>query len=150
MTFISQYTFALLSLISILWLSTEMDKVTEFLVVFDYQQDYFLVLKSAHNFGLSLSFLEEYSGWMLNIIPLISIIVIGLLETTSRVGALGKWLALVGGIANFGDRLYHGYVVDYLWVGIGGYKFPFVFNVADVLITVGAFLLIFSILFQKD
>lgn len=53
-------------------------------------------------------------------------------------------IILAGGIGNFIDRIFRGYVVDYIYfVPI---NFPS-FNLADVCITVGCILLLFYILF---
>lgn len=49
---------------------------------------------------------------------------------------------LFGGIlGNLFDRIFRGYVIDYLSIRAFGYLFP-VFNLADVLITVGVILMI--------
>ena len=49
-----------------------------------------------------------------------------------------------GAVGNIIDRLYQGYVVDFLDVYIGSYHWP-TFNVADSFISIGVVLLIFSI-----
>ena len=49
-----------------------------------------------------------------------------------------------GAIGNIIDRLYQGYVVDFLDVYIGNYHWP-TFNVSDSFISLGVILLIFSI-----
>lgn len=57
---------------------------------------------------------------------------------------------LIGGIlGNLFDRLFRGYVVDYVSILLFGYSFP-IFNLADVLITTGViFMIICSILDDK-
>lgn len=56
-----------------------------------------------------------------------------------------------GGIGNLIDRIFRGYVVDMFDFIIFGYDFP-VFNVADILIVVGTFLLMLGIMLygEKD
>ncbi len=55
-----------------------------------------------------------------------------------------------GAIGNFIDRIKLGYVVDFIAFDFGAYSFPR-FNMADIYITVSAFLLIFLLLFYyKD
>lgn len=56
---------------------------------------------------------------------------------------------LIGGIiGNLIDRIFHGYVIDYLDFNIFGYNFP-VFNLADMCIVIAAFLIIIMI-FKGD
>ena len=55
-------------------------------------------------------------------------------------------LIVSGGIGNLIDRLFLGYVVDFIWVSF----FPPVFNFADCCVTVGAVMLPIAILFFKD
>lgn len=56
---------------------------------------------------------------------------------------------LFGGIlGNLIDRIFRGYVVDYVSLNIFGYNFP-IFNLADVLITIGVILL-FIITIRND
>lgn len=72
----------------------------------------------------------------------------------------GKWLnaalALIisGALGNFIDRIFLGYVRDMIHViiNIGGKEyFPYIFNVADMALVVGAIMLILDILFiDKD
>lgn len=55
---------------------------------------------------------------------------------------------LLGGIfGNLIDRIVRGYVIDYVALNIFGYSFP-IFNLADVLITVGVLLI--SVCYLKD
>ena len=54
-----------------------------------------------------------------------------------------------GGIGNFIDRIFRGFVIDFFDARIFGYNFP-VFNVADILIVVGAIGFAFLTLIIKE
>ena len=57
---------------------------------------------------------------------------------------------LFGGIiGNLIDRIFYGYVIDFLDFTIFGYDFP-VFNFADICIVSGIFLLIIAICKKED
>lgn len=53
-----------------------------------------------------------------------------------------------GIIGNLMDRMIRGYVIDYLDFTILGYSFP-IFNLADITIVIGAFLLIINIYWSE-
>jgi signal peptidase II len=57
-------------------------------------------------------------------------------------------LILAGALGNQVDRIFRGYVIDFLDFYIGSYHWPS-FNVADSCITVGAGLLVFIFFFKK-
>lgn len=71
---------------------------------------------------------------------------------TKKITQLNKitYGLLLGGVfGNMLDRIFKGYVVDYISVNIFGYMFP-IFNLADILITVSVFILIINIIFKKN
>jgi signal peptidase II len=74
-----------------------------------------------------------------------------ILKTTLPVSmAIGLSLICGGGIGNLIDRFWHdGHVVDFLYMGIGSLHTG-IFNLADVAITAGAFLLVISGRRRKD
>lgn len=59
---------------------------------------------------------------------------------------LAAALVLAGALGNLGDRLLNGAVTDFILVRF----FPFVFNVADVAITIGGILLVARMVFAQD
>ncbi len=106
-------------------------------------------LTRLHNSGAAFSFLAGASGWQrwffVVIASLVAVLIIFWLARMRpfghRILAAGLALVLGGAIGNVIDRVWHGWVVDFLSVHWGDAYFP-AFNVADSAITVGAALLI--------
>jgi signal peptidase II len=70
-------------------------------------------------------------------------------KTLDRLAVTALALVFAGGASNLGDRVvYGGYVVDYVQLGIGWLRTG-VFNIADMAIMAGAFILLFDA-FRKD
>lgn len=140
------------------------------LVILDQWSKYMAVLHLKNTDGISLipgvfklHYLENRGsafGMMQNqkvffiIFTIIALIVIMLIYTRipdhKRMLPL-KWIAVfiyAGAIGNFIDRIRQSYVVDFFYFEL--IDFP-IFNVADIYVTVSAFLLIFLVLFYyKD
>ena len=110
----------------------------------------------AHNYGASFSFLADAGGWQrwgLSAIALgASIFIIAwLLRLPRRQMLLGAALACIlgGAVGNGYDRITLGYVVDFISVYYGEWRFA-TFNVADVALNVGALLIVIDILRGKS
>lgn len=97
------------------------------------------------NFGL-FDGGSDAARWVL--IGLAILICAAVLFWSSR-APLGLWgsaasgLLIGGALANVFDRLFYGYVLDFLNMSCCGITNPFVFNLADVFIFVGAIGLVF-------
>jgi len=65
-------------------------------------------------------------------------------KNLSTLSQFGFVLIIAGGIGNLIDRAYYGYVVDFMNMGLGPYLRTGIFNIADVAIIIGMFILIFS------
>ncbi len=68
---------------------------------------------------------------------------------SERAARLGLALICGGALGNIVDRLARGYVVDFIDMSVGSFHWP-TFNVADSCISIGAVLLIFSVLFRRS
>jgi len=114
----------------------------------------FFNLVLAHNTGAAFSFLARADGWQRWFFTALAIAVcvfiLGLLRmhAAKKLFCCGLALILGGAVGNVIDRLWHGYVIDFLdfhWSFLSplfyGGHFP-AFNVADSAITVGAALII--------
>ncbi len=60
--------------------------------------------------------------------------------------SFAETLIIVGGTGNFFDRLFYGGVVDYIHVHYGAWSFP-IFNIADICVVVGVFLIVIQTIF---
>lgn len=74
------------------------------------------------------------------------IIFLFLKKPTSKLLNVAFILIIGGGIGNLIDRIFYGYVVDYLSISF----FPPVCNFADYCVTIGAFLLVIYLIFITD
>lgn len=59
-------------------------------------------------------------------------------------------LILGGAIGNLIDRLAYGQVVDFIEIGFAEWRWPYIFNIADIGVTIGMIILIVLTLFEKE
>jgi signal peptidase II len=105
-------------------------------------------LTMAHNHGAAFSFLAQAGGWqrwffivLAIVISTVLLVWLSKLKPEAKLEAVSLSLILGGAIGNVIDRIYYGYVIDFLDVYIGNSHWP-AFNVADAAICIGAVLLI--------
>jgi len=101
-----------------------------------------LVYNPGAAFGLHLG---EYSRWIFMVLTVGALFILGRLYRATRDGDLVRTLAIAlvcaGAVGNLIDRIRSAQgVVDFIDVGIGDARWP-TFNVADMAVSVGAFLL---------
>ncbi len=96
-------------------------------------------LTNVHNDGAAFSILSGNIIFLI-LMTIISLVVIYLLfikdRTISKIENIFISMLLGGIVGNFIDRLFHGYVIDYLETIIINYHFP-IFNFADICIVLG-------------
>lgn len=111
----------------------------------------FFSLYFVKNTGAAFSILENNTTF-LTIITVIFILVIDNLIKKEKkfngISIIALGLVLGGMFGNLIDRIIHHGVIDYLSFKILGYSFP-IFNLADIGITVGVFLLLIGMLKQE-
>ena len=111
----------------------------------------FLSFIYVKNYGVAFSMLFGNRIIILLLSILLTMFIIYLIKgdyNTKKITQLNKitYGLLLGGVfGNMLDRIFKGYVVDYISVNIFGYMFP-IFNLADILITVSVFILIINII----
>ena len=112
--------------------------------------DIYLIL----NTGIAFSLFDDggTSGrWLLVIlVSLVCIYLIYILitESLSQYESIAMILILSGGIGNLIDRIFRGYVIDFINFYYDNYSF-YIFNFADTFITIGVIIYIFAMLNSK-
>ncbi len=124
-----------------------------------FQQIYitsFFNITKAYNYGAAFSFLDNAGGWQRWFFTAISLIVSIVLSVwLYRMTRAEKWhslsiaLILGGAVGNLIDRVWYGYVVDFIQVHWNESYFPS-FNIADAAISCGTVILLFLTFFEKN
>lgn len=120
----------------------------------------FFNIVHVYNYGAAFSFLASMGGWQRYFFALISIVLslvfLVLLLKTKKEDTwlrLSYTLFIAGALGNLIDRVFLGYVVDFLLFYIKTdtffWSYP-VFNVADISVCCGAFILVIVTLFSKS
>lgn len=108
----------------------------------------FFHITYVHNYGAAWSIFNGQRIFLvlIAVVTLISLYIFFLKDKDINKYEQISYGLIIGGIlGNLLDRIIYGYVIDYLDFNIFGYNFP-IFNIADILITVGAFLMIIEII----
>ncbi|MFT6984485.1 MAG: signal peptidase II [Psychromonas sp.] len=148
-----------------LWLSAVMfiiDQVTKYWTVqaLDLHESYqilsFFNFTYARNYGAAFSFLGDAGGWQKYLFTVIAFAVSAyLIYSLKQNSQAQRWtniafaLILAGALGNVTDRLMFGYVVDFLDFDLGFYRWP-TFNVADIVIFIGAAIIILESFFSPE
>lgn len=114
----------------------------------------FINLTHQRNTGAAFSLLADAGGWQRWFFIVLASVVSAVLAVWlwrirnqgHAILAAGLALVLGGAVGNLIDRIWLGYVTDFIQVWFGSWAFPS-FNVADAGISVGAALLIIDALF---
>lgn len=118
------------------WRGGEIVRVTDFF-------DYVLVW----NTGISYGLFDSLPVWVLGVVMLVAIVALSIwwLRADSSLVRLGLAFCIGGALSNAIDRLIYGAVADFFHLHWGEWSF-YIFNIADVAITVGVILLILDLL----
>ena len=104
----------------------------------------FFSITFAKNTGVAFSFLEGHVPIITIMTILVIIVILKYIQNTTlnKLETISYSLVLGGAIGNLIDRIIFGYVIDFLDFNIFGYSFP-IFNLADTMIVIGIFTLLF-------
>jgi len=116
----------------------------------------FFDLRLLHNPGAAWSILATAGGWQRWFLAGFALIVSGIIVVwLSRLKSQQRWLAcalalvLGGAIGNVIDRIWYGYVVDFIDIYYQQWHWP-AFNIADSAISVGAVMLLIDALWMQE
>ncbi len=107
----------------------------------------FFSITKLYNYGISFSFLNGsiYFIIILSILALTYLLYLKKEFIYSVFINKGLLLIFIGGVGNLIDRVHYGYVIDYLKIDLFNINFP-IFNLADVIVSLGFILVIVGIL----
>ena len=113
--------------------------------------DKFLYITKVYNDGISFSMLtgKRYLIIIISIIILIFLYFYMKKFKENKRNIIAFSLLIGGLLGNLIDRIIHGYVIDFIDFYIFNYNYP-IFNIADVCICIGVFILLYSIYLGED
>lgn len=106
----------------------------------------FFSITYVHNTGAAWSILSGRRLLLLIVTSILLLFIINYIRChmpSKKIDIIGDSMVLGGAIGNFIDRLFLGYVKDFLDFNLFGYNYP-IFNLADSFIFIGLILLIYS------
>ena len=126
--------------------------VAESIGIVDITLSPFLNIILVWNTGIGFGLFQLDQAFAYNLITIliviINVVIIYLLIYADKLNKFFFSMILGGSIGNLYDRIYYSAVPDFIDLNYNGYHW-FVFNVADIFITIGIFALIFSEIFKK-
>ena len=112
-----------------------------------------LSLYRVYNPGIAFSLLSGFGDFGLILLTLAITVAVLVFwqrsEEGGRWAAIGYALIIGGALGNLIDRIAYGHVVDFLYLHLGD-RSLFVFNLADVALTIGPILLVAIYLFSGE
>ena len=108
-----------------------------------------LVWNDGIAFGLFSFDQKVYYNFLTAIILLITLIILWMILKTKGLEKIAFMMILGGSMGNIFDRLYYSSVPDFIDIHYGNFHW-FIFNVADIFISIGVLLLIILEIFIKN
>ena len=102
----------------------------------------------AFNYGAAFSFLSDAGGWQRFFFIIFSLFVIFVIIIILIKDKNAEYIAfsfiLAGALGNLYDRIFFGYVIDFIELHYNNFYWP-IFNIADIAISTGVILLLYSL-----
>ncbi len=112
----------------------------------------FFNLTLVFNHGAAFSILSEAGGWQKWLFIIMSIIIVSILVILLKIdndeNKIALSLIIGGALGNLFDRITYGYVIDFLEFHYQNFYWP-IFNFADITISIGIIMLIYSLFCKK-
>jgi len=144
--------FSIISIVFFLDFATKNYAITNLLLNHSEAINTYLNFTLAFNYGAAFSFLSDAGGWQRWFFVIFSIIVVFfisyILIKDKESEYISYSLVLGGALGNLYDRIFLGYVIDFIEFHYNDFYWP-IFNIADIAISIGVILLLYS-MFLKD
>ena len=144
--------FSIISIVFFLDFVTKNYAITNLLLNHSEAINTYLNFTLAFNYGAAFSFLSDAGGWQRWFFVIFSIIVVFfisyILIKDKESEYISYSLVLGGALGNLYDRIFLGYVIDFIEFHYNDFYWP-IFNIADIAISIGIILLLYS-MFSKD
>ena len=144
--------FSIISIVFFLDFVTKNYAITNLLLNHSETINTYLNFTLAFNYGAAFSFLSDAGGWQRWFFVIFSIIVVFfisyILIKDKESEYISYSLVLGGALGNLYDRIFLGYVIDFIEFHYNDFYWP-IFNIADIAISMGVILLLYS-MFLKD
>ena len=112
----------------------------------------FLSFNLIWNDGIAFGFLsfneKIYYNSLTGVICLVTLVVLWMIFKTKQIERLAFMMVFGGSLGNIFDRLYYSSVPDFIDIHFGDFHW-FIFNVADIFITLGVLILIYCELIKE-
>ena len=144
--------FSIISIVFFLDFVTKNYAITNLLLNHSEAINTYLNFTLAFNYGAAFSFLSDAGGWQRWFFVIFSIIVVFFISYILIKDKVSEYisysLVLGGALGNLYDRIFLGYVIDFIEFHYNDFYWP-IFNIADIAISIGVILLLYS-MFLKD
>ena len=145
--------FSIISIVFFLDFVTKNYAITNLLLNHSEAINTYLNFTLAFNYGAAFSFLSDAGGWQRWFFVIFSIIVVFfisyILIKDKESEYISYSLVLGGALGNLYDRIFLGYVIDFIEFHYNDFYWP-IFNIADIAISIGVILLLYSMFLKVN